>query len=375
MRYPDFASTISFYEFIQDEFKHPHFKPADYEKEIRLLDKALTIERLANELGKAPKLFDVLEELFQLDHFTDAQYIHFCFDVNKLNNSSDSLLLKYITNRVLKFENGEPNAHFNTIYDDVSAKYPRVDTPAIFFTKRTIIKYVTKLLDRRKPNKRKILYDHLANSIETRLRVATYLIENLNALDLFAAVDVRAFLRQKRHPIDTKGLRGRFGITKISRILQDGGFANVTDKLRDKTLSPHSPVAVTQPFSFVTERCVAGILKRSNKKLKKFDFVVLHKGLPKILIETNFYSTSGGGTKIGINENEYTALSADIHKFNKAHGTNLSFMWITDGNYWLSSGGESRFTNLKANFFKGPLELLNFNLLRRHLPEIKKSML
>ena len=50
-------------------------------------------------------------------------------------------------------------------------------------------------------------------------------------------------------------------------------------------------------------------------------------------------------------------------------------MWLTDGNYWLSSGGEGRFNNLKDNYFKGPFELLNYNLLREVLPEIKKNIL
>jgi hypothetical protein len=375
MNYTEFASKISFYEFLQNEFKAPHFKTEDYAKEIEALRSDITIEGLSKKLQETPKLFDILEELFQLDHFTDAQYIHFCFDVNTLNNSEESLIHKYISNRVFRFENGKPNTNFSKIYQKISGDYPKMDQLAVFYTKRAVVKYIKTLLDRKKIKKRRILYDHLQNSIETRLRVAIYVIEKLNAKDLLTTMDVNAFLRQKRHPIDTKGLRGRFGISKISRILQDLGFIDLTEKIDEKVVDPESAINASNDFSFLKEKCVQGILKRSNQKLKKFDFVLLHRGLPKVLIETNFYSTSGGGTKIGINENEYTALHADIQEFNRTHGTDLNFMWVTDGNYWLSSGGENRFSNLKANYFKGPFELLNYNLLSEALPTIKKNIL
>ena len=375
MDYKEFASKISFYEFLQDEFKEPHFKTEDYTKEMEALKTEITIEGLSNKLKDTPRLFDILEEIFQLDHFTDAQYIHFCFDVNTLNNAEENLIYKYISNRVFKFENGKPNTNFEKIYKKISSSYKEMDQLAVFYTKRSIINYVKKILDRKKTAKRKILFEHIQNSIETRLRLATYLIENLSATNLLGAVYVEKFLKQKRHPIDTKGRHGRFGIYKISTILQDLGFVDLTTKIDMKVIDPELAINTSHEFSFIKEKCVQGILKRSNKKLKKFDFILLHSGLPKILIETNFYSTSGGGTKIGINENEYTALYADIQEFNRAHGTDLNFMWLTDGNYWLSSGGEGRFNNLKANYFKGPFELLNYNLLREVLPEIKKKIL
>ena len=375
MDYTDFGSKISFYEFFQDEFKPPHFNTEDYKKEIQLLKPDLTIEELSKKLGDVPRIFDIVEELFQLDHFTDAQYIHFCFDVNTLNNSEESLVYKYISNRVFRFENGKPNTNFLKIYQKLSGDYPKMDQLAVFYTKRAVVKYIKTLLDRTKSKKRRILYDHLQNSIETRLRIAIYIIENLSAAGLLTAVDVKAFLRQKRHPIDTKGLHGRFGISKISRILQDAGFVDLTKKIDKKVLDAESAIDSSNEFSFIGEICVQGILKRSNQKLKKFDFVLMHRGLPKGLIETNFYSTSGGGTKIGINENEYTALHADIQEFNRTHKIDLHFMWVTDGNYWLSSGGEGRFDNLKAKYFKGPFELLNYNLLREALPKIKENIL
>ena len=104
--YIDFASNISFFEFTQDEFKEPHFKIDNYKYEISLLEMDLNIEQLTNYLKNHPKIFDIFEEVIQLKRFTNAQYINFCFDVNALNNYSQSLLIKYINNRVLNFENG-----------------------------------------------------------------------------------------------------------------------------------------------------------------------------------------------------------------------------------------------------------------------------
>lgn len=37
MNYTDFASKISFFEFIQNEYKIPHFKIENYKEEFSLL--------------------------------------------------------------------------------------------------------------------------------------------------------------------------------------------------------------------------------------------------------------------------------------------------------------------------------------------------
>jgi len=103
-----------------------------------------------------------------------------------------------------------------------------------------------------------------------------------------------------------------------------------------------------------------------------FDFILLFNKLPMILIETNFYTTSG--TKIAINQGEYVDLLEDVNEFNKANGTMLKFIWITDGNYWLTKDGENRFDNLKKNYFKNRYELLNYNLFKENLQEIKGDM-
>ena len=369
MEYIEFASKISFFEFIQNEFKPPHFNTEGYREEIRLLEKNLTIDYLTKILETNPKIIDIFEELLQLVRFTDAQYINFCFDVNILNNSEESIIINYLNKSVFKFENGQSNELFARLYTTITTSTPCRKQETLFFAKRSIINYIQTII-----KKKTSFYYHIQNSIGTRLRIAKYLIENLNAGEYLLSVDIQSFLMSKRHPIDTKGLHGRFGILKIKKILDDSAFQDITTKVSEKFLSVEQNALQVSRFSYVREKALQGIIKRKDKKPKKFDFILLYKGAPRIIVETNFYSTSGGGTKIGINQGEYVDLHEDIKIFNKKHKTNLYFVWITDGNYWLSKDGENRFTNLKTNYFTNEFEILNYNLLRERLLKIKEAM-
>mgnify|MGYP000188550348 CR=1 FL=1 len=370
MEYIDFASKISFYEFLQNEFKKPHFNTDKYKDEINLLRNKLNIEYLTKILGSNPRIIDIFEELLQLKRFTNTQYVNFCFDVNVLNNSEQDLIIKYINTRVFKFENGRDNKDFLDIYNKFAKTSHKEEKEIIFNVKRAIIGYIDKC-----QKKREILYTHLQNSIDARLRVAKYLIENLNADEYLSSLNLENFLKFKRHPIDTKRLHGNFGIMKISKILEENGFININGKWNKGTLSVNNFISdkfFEDKFCYLRERAVQGVKKRKDNKLKVFDFILLYNGIPKVVIETNFYTTSG--TKIGINQGEYVDLLEDIDKFNKKEGANLKFIWITDGNYWLTKEGENRFKNLKANYFRQKFTLLNYNLFRENLPEIKKEM-
>lgn len=370
MEYIDFASRISFYEFLQGEFKKPHFDTTKYEEEMSLLEKKINIEYLTKILGSNPRIIDIFEELFQLKRFTNAQYINFCFDVNVLNNFEESLVIKYIQTRVFKFENGSDNSSFVDIYDRIAKSSTGEEREIIFNVKRGIINYIDKC-----QKERTILYSHLQNSIDARLRIAKYLIENLNADDYLSSVNLETFLRFKRHPVDTKGLHGHFGIMKINKILEGSGFVNAGEQVVKKTLSINDSISnesSKNKFCFLREKTIQGINKRKDGKPKVFDFVLLYNGVPRIGIETNFYTTSG--TKIGINEGEYVDLLEDINEFNQEKDTGLKFIWITDGNYWLTRDGENRFMNLKTNYFKNRYELLNYSLFRDSLDDIKKEM-
>jgi len=206
---------------------------------------------------------------------------------------------------------------------------------------------------------------HLENSISSRLRIAQYLIENLHADEYIKSINLEKYLQTKRHPIDTKGIHGNFGIMKIIKILENNkierwGLENIgSEKFKEK-------------FSFDTEKSIKGIVKKKEKSEKIFDFIIYFNNIPIIAIETNFYSTSG--TKIGINQGEYTDLIQDIYNYNEKTGKNLLFIWVTDGNYWLTSDGEKRYNNLKGNYFKADHELLNYNLFKEKLPILLEAI-
>ena len=370
MKYIDFASKISFYEFLQNEFKQPHFNTSKYKQEISLLKNKINIEYLTKILESNPRIIDIFEELFQLKRFTNTQYINFCFDVNVLNNFEQSLIIKYIRTRVFKFENGVENNNFLNIYNKLARDSSEQERQTIFNVKRAIIDYIDKC-----QKKREVLYLHLRNSIDARLRVSKYLIENLSADDYLSSINLENFLKFKRHPIDTKGLHGNFGIMKISKILENAGFVDASEKVIEKTLFVNNPISnrtFRNKFCYLREKVIQGIKKRKDNKSKVFDFVLLFNGMPKVVIETNFYTTSG--TKIGINQGEYVDLLEDIDKFNKRESSDLQFIWITDGNYWLTRDGENRFKNLKTNYFKNKYTLLNYNLFKDNLAEIRKEM-
>jgi len=112
---------------------------------------------------------------------------------------------------------------------------------------------------------------------------------------------------------------------------------------------------------FCTERYIEGITKPKDSKPKKFDLVIFSDYKPKYLFEMNFYSTEG--TKIGINQNEYIDLNANIKK----NFRDFKFYWITDGNYWLTSSGKVRFLNLLKYFDK----IFNINIFTEHLRAFK----
>ncbi|PIU18603.1 MAG: hypothetical protein COT16_01625, partial [Elusimicrobia bacterium CG08_land_8_20_14_0_20_44_26] len=169
-------------------------------------------------------------------------------------------------------------------------------------------------------------------------------------------------------------IHGKYGRIKISKILENNDIVNADKYFSEKLISEKNiPDFCKGKLTYVTEKSIDGIVKRKDRKLKVFDFVIINKRKPVFLIETNFYTTSG--TKIGINQNEYTDLLSDIAGCNKKHNKDYRFMWVTDGNYWLTSDGESRYNNLKLNYFRRDYELLNYNLLSKKLPLLIKKYL
>ncbi|MBP7214066.1 MAG: hypothetical protein KBA52_00305 [Candidatus Kapabacteria bacterium] len=357
MIYEEFASNISFFEFDQNEFYSPSFNIDEYQYEIQSLKKQVSIEYLTNLLATYPKTFDIFEQLFQMKRFTNTQYIHFCFDVNTLNNSQEELIIQYAKNCIFNFENGNNNVLFNKIYNEYYCDNHTI--PTLFILKRSILKYVEKCI--KEPE---IFHTHIINSINTRLRISNYLFNNLKADELLSAIELEKFLKLKRIPKDIKSIHGNFGTTKVRKKLEALGLCNISHLKINSVLKVDETAYIPKSKSelaFVSEKYIEPIKIRKTNKLKKFDFIILKDGIPRILIETNFYSTSG--TKININLDEYIDLYEDISRSNTILKYPLMFSWITDGNFWLTSTGEKLYNNIKQNFLKNEMEILNYNLL------------
>jgi len=377
-QYISFASKISFFEFIQTEFDEADFEIGKYKDEIDFLAKKFTIEKLTRLFKKHPKSIDIFEEVLQLKRFTNTQYTHFCFDVNVLNNYDENAIINHAKKLIFKFENGKDNKHFVNLYKRNCKKDNESREEFIFFLKRTIISYLNSFLNAKNKDKEKIerevLYEHLENSIGSRLRLSRYLIENLNADKIIKSIDLKKYLEVKRHPKDTKSIHGNFGKMKIERILEDIGMEDI-GKILAKTIPADQiilPDKYKNKFCYITERIVHGIVKRKNKKPKVFDFILFFDRKPLILIETNFFSTTG--TKIGINRDEYTDLKEDIQTFCRKKNIVMKFVWITDGNYWLTKTGENMYKNLRENYFTADHEILNYNLLKANISKILQNM-
>ncbi len=379
--YVEFASNIHFYEFLQDEFKEPHFKLDKYSNEINKLESKThwDIDSLSNFLRTHPKSFDIFQEIFQLSRFTNTQLTHFLFDVVLLNSTNKDILRNYL------IKNLKEDEYFSKIYiNELRKNKVEVDSnnlikainenvnlfdTFIWMLKSVVSKYVSDCTAKVELLHNRLSKDRFKDVSE---RTAKYLIYNLNINNILKGIDIKEFLLNKRVGIDTKSIHGKFGSIKIGKILEKHKLTNA-DAIFNKLGIKELPKRLTHPqleqytnkLIYVTEKYLEGIDKRKDNKLKKFDFIILHNLKPRILIETNFYSTSG--TKIGINQGEYVDLKQDIDKLSKDY----LFLWITDGNYWLTSDGHSRLLNLYNHFAD---QILNYNLFDKKLPELLEKL-
>jgi len=364
--YLKFASNISFFEFLQEEFREPNFNIEPYSNEIKILSKGgpWTIEKLSALLRRNPKTFSILEELFQLLRFTNAQLIHFLFDTAVLNSTNINRIMPIIEKN-LRYDKTFEKLFTKTAQDYITLngeeqlrkllrnkeKYELL----IYIFKVAISKYVNLAI-----RNKELVYKRLSNPHfkDVPDRVARYCIKNLHLNELLKGVKLEEFLKNKRIPIDTKSLHGKYGTIRITRILAKHGFVNADpdfNKHGIKILNTERvpSIKLKSRLAYVTEKSIEGLVKEKEGKLKKFDFILLQDLKPKVVIETNFYST--GGTKIGINQNEYL----DLNKIIKKNFKWLTFLWITDGNYWLTKDGKNR---MKVVYKQLGNRVMNYNI-------------
>lgn len=359
--YIDFASKVSFLEFVQEEFRPANLPIDNLKAEISLLSskRRWNITDLSDYVRNNPKSFIIFEAIFQLLRFTNAQLIHFVFDIAKLNSTNIESLYEYMILN-LKHDQEFRKVYLTLFqpkmsYEEFISQLDNLDKKyliAIF--KMSVSKYI----DRISKNFKAIEYRMMKREFEDfSIRFANYLLNNLKLNETLVSVDVEKFLRNKRIPLDTKGIHGRYAKLKVMEYLDKKGYKNV-DSLLDQNHIKILRLTANSPFIpqdgnklYCTERYVEGIIKPKDGKPKKFDLIIFSDNKPKYLFEINFYSTEG--TKIGINQNEYI----DLDGFIKKNFPQCRFYWVTDGNYWLTSQGRTRFINLLRHFD----QILNIN--------------
>jgi len=359
MNYSEFASTITFFEFIFNEFYPPNFKTQDYTCELTLLKEKITIDRLSELLKSNPKIFDIAEQFFQMKCFTPTHYIHFLFDVIKLNSYDLDTIKNYIDKEVLSFSDGTDNTYFQQF----KQKNENLnDTDWLLSIKQTLVRYVDSITSKKD---RTDLMEHIRKCIGTRYRISQYLISNLCFDKYSEKIDIEIFLQFKRIPKDAKSIHGKYGVKKIEDILRKHEIPYAAELHKQDIIRINEKNCNISGLSYISEAKISNVVKRKDKKLKKLDFVIFEDGIPILAIETNFYTTSG--TKIGINIGEYTDLKEDIDNLAQNSNHLLKFCWITDGNLWLTKTGESTYNNIKSQFFKEKYDLLTFTLFDKML--------
>jgi len=308
----------------QDEFRSANIPIKELEREISLLTvkKQWNIADLSDYVKANPYSFIIFQEIFQLLRFTNAQIIHFVFDIAKLNSLNIDAIYEYMILN-LKYDIEFRKIYLNTIehnlrYDDFIAnidQYEKKYLIAVF--KFAVSKYINKVVSNIDILKSRITKSEFE---DFSIRFSNYLLNNLELNETLAAIDVEKFLENKRILLDTKSLHGNYPKIKITKILESNGYTNIDNMLNKNGIrilkhDLQQQIAlslINKKKIFCTERYIEGIIKTKDNKPKKFDLIIFSNNVPKYLFEMNFYSTEG--TKIGINQNEYIDLNNYIHK-------------------------------------------------------------
>jgi len=334
---------------------------------------------LTNLLAEHPETFDLFEQILQLSNFTTAQWTFMMFDLDKLNSSDITEVTEYLLLNLKQDDHLRDCFIKKKIIDSGGVPSPT----EIQSRERTlfVLKAKQEIARMSKNRDSAHLHRRLSTSRSVRERVARYLLD-VKALNcVLEGVRPRAYLTNKRKVADTKSAHGKYGSTILSTRLKEAGFKECGDldickqKMIQRRGTTQLMLSQDTEFCYCTEKQVESAANPgtsissesgSGKPLsKRFDFVLLYQSKPRVVIETNFYTTSG--SKIGVNEKEYLSL----HRYIKQNEKGLRFIWVTDGNYWLTSTGRKTFEKLVPDFEDS---LMNFGTLTEDLWSIRKQM-
>ncbi len=383
-RYARFSGLVHFLDPSKDIEETPiDIDLSKYDDVLEFLDQkhSVTVEELAGLFLKAPEAIRLFELILQLSNFTTAQRTFLMFDLELLNSSKPDDSVGYILSELAADDSFRKQAmKVGILKPDELPELGRLssDEKLVFLarSKRLIADYCKKKDTRP-------IQERLRISEKTRMRAAKYLIENRGLNDILQGIKPRVFIEKKRIPVDTKTSHGKYSTRILENILVKAGFEGSDNKgpcssmmiprtgrvqqlLGDasKSLSyckEREVESLSRPGSSVSSESVSTGAETS----KRFDFVLLFDNIPKVVIEINFFTTSG--SKIGINEKEYLAL----HKKITETENGLRFIWVTDGSYWLTQTGRKSFRKLAPLFHD---DLKNLAMFAEDLRNIKRDM-
>jgi len=373
-RYVNIVASISFYDLSQDEFKNV-FDVDQYLTEVRGLSERTKwdVQSLSQLLKKDPKVYTAMTFIFRDIKFSNSQSISFMFDVNILNSNNKEKIIDYL---IFNLENDPyfkqlfmktlfvKNLDVSKIRDFIKNEQNYNTYLAAF--KETVKSYIEKqnFIEKRLSN------DKFA---DVRERISVYFINKLGFSNILESVKLENYLRLRKRPRDVRTTHGDFGQEQVKNILLKGNFLNIDSELKKNNITTledfieraHQIKSLDElkNFCFATQLKSKKILT-NKKKPKKFDFVLMYNLKPKILIETNFYE--GGGTKIGINIEEYMDLKKVVNQME------FRFIWITDGPFWTETSGKAELFTLFDEYDED--ELFTYNLFELNLEKIKSIL-
>lgn len=191
-----------------------------------------------------------------------------------------------------------------------------------------------------------IVYDFEKMKLDIReAELLTYFSEKVGILDLLLEVkDLYDYLLGVEVGIDTNARKNRSG--------------EIFERLVQINLKKHLPnhvKIVSQDPSFSLYKTIG---KTKREQAKRHDFVLYVSNKPKLILEANFYNTTGS-KPISIAES-YITLQREAKKYN------VGFIWITDGPAWVS---------MKEPLMRAMKELdyvLNYRMISRFCSNLEK---